>query len=56
MIAVTQEPGCPVLKLKDHDMSASARDQDAVTMLRLWTLVNGGHAMRDHSVGSRFLV
>lgn len=52
---MTQEPGCPVLKLKDHGKGRGPLDNDAMTMMRLWTLLNGGHSMRDVSVGNRLL-
>lgn len=55
MTFITQEPGCPVLKLKDHSKGRAGQDSDAVTMMRLWTLINGGHSARDRSAVNRML-
>jgi len=46
--------GIRVMKLSDRDQRAHD-DRDAMTMLHIWRLLNGGHAMRDCSLGSRIL-
>lgn len=44
--------GIRVMKLSDRGQRR-AEDPDAMTMLHIWRLLNGGHAMRDCSIGSR---
>lgn len=44
--------GVRVLKLRDHASTAVAAD-DMLTLVHIWRLLSGGHALRDTSVGSR---
>tara|TARA_R110002124_G_scaffold141189_1_gene305595 strand:- start:471 stop:632 length:162 start_codon:yes stop_codon:yes gene_type:complete len=46
--------GIRVMKLSDKGQQR-AEDRDAMTMLHIWRLLNGGHAMRDCSLGLRIL-
>jgi len=44
--------GIRVLKLRDHAPTAAAAD-DMLTLVHIWRLLSGGHALRDTTVASR---
>jgi len=45
--------GVRVLKLKDRTGAHSAAADDMMTMVHIWRLLSGGHALRDNSVVQR---
>lgn len=46
--------GIKVLKLKEtHAEERSARQSDAATMLRLWTLLSNDSGLKDTTIGQR---
>ena len=44
--------GIRVLKLNDRAQRGAAAD-DSLTMVHIWRLLSGGHALRDTSIGPR---
>ena len=44
--------GIRVLKLNDHAYRGPA-DNDTLTMVHIWRLLSGGHALRDTSIAPR---
>jgi len=45
--------GMRVLKLRDHSRNPQPRGDDMVTMVHLWRLLSGGHALRDTTLAPR---
>lgn len=51
---VNQENSIKVLKLKEtHAEERAARQSDAATMLRLWTLLSNDKGLQDTTIGTR---
>lgn len=44
--------GIRILKLNDRTQRGAVAD-DTLTMVHIWRLLSGGHALRDTSVGCR---
>lgn len=45
--------GIKVMVLNETHKDERGRDSDAMTMFRLWTLLSGETALRDHTPGGR---
>lgn len=45
--------GIRVLKLRDHSRAGSGTADDMMTMVHLWKLLSGGHALRDMTATDR---
>lgn len=52
-MTIEMQDGIRVLKLKDRSGGQGARADDMLTMVHLWRLLSGGHALRDMTVGDR---
>lgn len=54
-MTVEFQDGLRVLKLKDASGAHDGALDDQMTMLHLWRLLSGGHALRDMTVAERRL-
>jgi len=43
----------PVMKLRETHEDAIHQDSDAMTMFRIWSLLNGGETTKDLTVANR---
>lgn len=49
----TKAKNVPVMKLRETHEDAIHSDSDAMTMFRIWSLLNGGETTKDLTIANR---